>query len=37
MDNALLSVLNEGTDPAEALQEAYDAIVAAIEEIRAGQ
>jgi arabinogalactan oligomer/maltooligosaccharide transport system substrate-binding protein len=37
MDNALLSVLNEGTDPAEALQAAYDAIVDAIAEIRAGQ
>ncbi len=37
MDNAIPSVLNEGTDPAEALQTAYDAIVDAIEEIRGGQ
>jgi arabinogalactan oligomer / maltooligosaccharide transport system substrate-binding protein len=37
MDNALLAILNEGADPAAALQEAYDAIVAAIAEIRGGQ
>jgi arabinogalactan oligomer/maltooligosaccharide transport system substrate-binding protein len=37
MDNALQSVLNEDADPAEALQIAYDAIVAAIAEIRGGQ
>jgi arabinogalactan oligomer / maltooligosaccharide transport system substrate-binding protein len=36
-DNAIQSVLNEGTDPAAALQEAYDAIVPAVEEIRGGQ
>ena len=36
-DTAIQSVLNEGTDPAEALQAAYDAIVAAIAEIRGGQ
>jgi arabinogalactan oligomer/maltooligosaccharide transport system substrate-binding protein len=34
MDTALQSVFNEGADPAEALQAAYDAIVAAIAEIR---
>jgi maltose-binding protein MalE len=37
METAILSVTDEGTDPAEALQTAYDAIVAAIEEIRGGQ
>jgi len=37
MDTALKSVFDEGADPAEALQAAYDSIVAAIEEIRAGQ
>jgi arabinogalactan oligomer/maltooligosaccharide transport system substrate-binding protein len=37
MDNALKLVFDEGTDPAEALQTAYDSIVAKIEEIRGGQ
>jgi len=37
MDNALKSVFDEGTDPVEALQTAYDNITAKIEEIRAGQ
>jgi arabinogalactan oligomer/maltooligosaccharide transport system substrate-binding protein len=37
MDNALKMVFDEGTDPAEALQTAYDSIVAKIEEIRGGQ
>jgi len=37
MDTALKSVFDEGADPAEALQTAYDSIVAAIEEIRGGQ
>ncbi len=34
MDTALQSVFNEGADPAEVLQIAFDAIVAAIAEIR---
>lgn len=34
MDNALKSVFDQGADPAEALQQAYDAIVAKIKEIR---
>jgi maltose-binding protein MalE len=37
MDTALKSVFDEGADPAEVLQTAYDSIVAAIEEIRGGQ
>ena len=37
MDTALQSVFDEGTDPAEALQQAYDSITAAVEEIRGGQ
>ena len=37
IDNALKSVFDEGADPAEALQTAYDSITAKIEEIRAGQ
>ena len=37
MDTAIPSVLNEGTDPAEALQAAYDAVIASVEEIRGGQ
>ncbi len=36
MDTAIQSVTDEGIDPAEALQTAYDAIVAAIAEIRGG-
>ncbi len=36
MDTALLSVFNEGADPATALQAAFDAIEAAIVEIRGG-
>jgi maltose-binding protein MalE len=36
MDTALKSVLDEGADPAAALQQAFDSIVAAIEEIRGG-
>ncbi len=36
MDNALKSVFDQGADPAEALQQAYDAIVAKIQEIRGG-
>ena len=34
VNNALLSVINEGTDPAAALQAAFDAVVAKIAEIR---
>ena len=34
MDNALQRVFDEGADPAEALQTAYDSIVPKIEEIR---
>jgi maltose-binding protein MalE len=34
VNNALLSVINEGTDPAVALQAAFDAVVAKIVEIR---
>lgn len=34
LNNALLSVMDQGTDPAEALQAAYDAIVAKVAEIR---
>jgi arabinogalactan oligomer/maltooligosaccharide transport system substrate-binding protein len=37
MDNALKSVFDEGADPAEVLQTAFDNITAKIEEIRAGQ
>jgi maltose-binding protein MalE len=37
MDTALQSVFDEGMDPAEALQTAYDSVVAAIAEIRGGQ
>ena len=37
MDTALQSVFDEGADPAEVLQAAYDSIVAAIEEIRGGE
>ena len=37
MDTALVSVFDEGMDPAEALQTAYDVIVPAIEEIRGSQ
>lgn len=37
MDNALKSVFDQGADPAEALKQAYDAIVAKIQEIRGGQ
>ena len=37
MDTALKSVFDEGVDPAEALQTAFDSITAKIEEIRAGQ
>ena len=37
MDTALKSVFDEGADPAEALQAAYDSITAAIAEIRGGQ
>ena len=37
MEAVLQSVFDEGTDPAEALQIAYDDIVAAIEESRGGQ
>jgi maltose-binding protein MalE len=36
MDTALKSVFDEGADPAEALQQAYDSITAAIVEIRGG-
>ena len=36
MDTALKSVFDEGADPAEVLQQAYDSITAAIEEIRGG-
>ena len=34
MDNALKLVFDEGADPAEALQTAFDSITAKIEEIR---
>jgi arabinogalactan oligomer/maltooligosaccharide transport system substrate-binding protein len=34
VNNALLSVINEGTDPAAALQAAFDAVVAKVAEIR---
>ena len=34
VNNALLSVMNEGTDPAVALQAAFDAVVAKVAEIR---
>ena len=34
VNNALLSVINEGTDPAIALQAAFDAVVAKVAEIR---
>jgi maltose-binding protein MalE len=37
MQTALQSVVDEGADPAVALQQAFDSITAAIEEIRAGQ
>ena len=37
MDTAIQSVTDEGADPAEVLQAAYDAVVAAIAEIRGGQ
>ncbi len=37
MDTALQSVFSEGADPAAALQTAFDAITAAIVEIRGGQ
>ena len=37
MDTALKSVFDEGADPAAALQQAYDSIVAKIKEIRGGQ
>jgi maltose-binding protein MalE len=37
MDTALKSVFDEGADPAEVLQAAYDSITAAIAEIRGGQ
>ena len=37
MDTALQSVFDEGADPADALQQAFDSITAAIEEIRGGQ
>jgi maltose-binding protein MalE len=36
MDTALKTVFDEGTDPATALQQAFDSIVAAIAEIRGG-
>jgi len=36
MDTALRSVFDEGADPAEALQKAYDSITAKIKEIRGG-
>jgi maltose-binding protein MalE len=36
MDTAIQSVIDEGADPAEVLQEAFDSITAAIEEIRGG-
>jgi maltose-binding protein MalE len=36
MDNAIKSVIDEGADPAEALQTAFDSITAKIEEIRGG-
>ena len=34
VNNALLSVIEQGTDPAEALQAAEDAVVAKVAEIR---
>jgi maltose-binding protein MalE len=37
METALQSVFDEGADPAEALQVAYDAIIASIEEMRGGE
>jgi arabinogalactan oligomer/maltooligosaccharide transport system substrate-binding protein len=37
METALLSVFDEGADPAAALQQAFDSITAAVEEIRGGQ
>jgi arabinogalactan oligomer/maltooligosaccharide transport system substrate-binding protein len=37
MDTALQSVFDEGTDPAEALDQAFETITAAIEDIRGGQ
>ncbi|NIV33709.1 MAG: extracellular solute-binding protein, partial [Anaerolineae bacterium] len=37
MDTAIQSVTDEGADPAEVLQTAYDGITAAIEEIRGGE
>jgi maltose-binding protein MalE len=37
METALQSVFDEGSDPAEALQMAYDQITAAIEEMRGEQ
>jgi arabinogalactan oligomer/maltooligosaccharide transport system substrate-binding protein len=37
MDTALQSVFDEGVDPAEALQQAFETITAAIEDIRGGQ
>jgi hypothetical protein len=33
-NNALLSIVDEGTDPAEALQQAYDTITACIADQR---
>ncbi len=36
METAILSVLNEGVDPAAALQTAEESVVPAVEEIRAG-
>jgi maltose-binding protein MalE len=37
MGTAIQSVLVDGADPAEALQAAFDAVTAAVAEIRAGQ
>jgi maltose-binding protein MalE len=37
METAQKSVFDEGADPAAALQQAFDSVTAAIEEIRAGQ
>ena len=37
MDTALKSVFDEGADPAAALQQAFDTITAAIQDIRGGQ
>jgi len=34
VNNALKKVVDEGTDPAAALQEAYDLVVAKVAEIR---